>query len=338
LNHGIQLSADGKILFASSLSDVYAYDYDAADGTAGSAKHVITGMAQKGHSARTLLIPKHNSHLLLVSRGSNANIDSATAEVGSARSQIRIFNIDELLKSSSAVQYSDGQVLGWGLRNSVGVAEDPTTGYVWSVDNSIDEMKRKGVDVHDSNPGDELNFHGLPNDTASEFHGRNYGYPACVAIFDSSSIDDYPGGAKTGLQMVGDQMPSSYYTDEWCKSQTVAPFITFSSHLAPLDIKFRPNGRSAVISFHGSWNRKPPNGYRLSSVAYAKGFPEADKQSQSAERQLMWNEDNSLCPGQCFRPVGLVFDHVAKRLFMTSDTSGELFVVTGTETCHDRDS
>ncbi|KAG6008382.1 hypothetical protein E4U21_004587 [Claviceps maximensis] len=331
LNHGIHLSSDGKTLFASSLSDVYAYDYDAKKGTVGMAKHVITGMVQKGHSARTLLVPKHNPNLLLVTRGSNQNIDNETIDIGSARSQIRIFKIDELLKSTSPVQYSDGDVLGWGLRNSVAVGEDPTTGYVWSVDNGIDEMKRKGVDVHSSNPGEELNFHGLPNDTESQFHGKNYGYPACVTIFDPNTIDGYPGGAETGLPMTGDQTPSNY-TDDWCKRNTVAPFVTFGSHLAPLDIKFTKNGQAALIAFHGSWNLKPPNGYRLSRVAYSNGFPVADRQSQTAEQQLMWNEDNSLCPNQCFRPVGLLIDEAAKRVFMTSDTSGELYVVTGTDT------
>ncbi|QPG94835.1 hypothetical protein C2857_007120 [Epichloe festucae Fl1] len=243
--------------------------------------------------------------------------------------------LDELLKRSSAVQYSDGQVLGWGLRNSVGVADDATTGYIWSVENSIDNMKRKGVDVHNTNPGEELNFHGLPNDTRSKVYGKNYGYPACVAIFDGSNVDGCPGEAKTGMQMVGDQMPSSY-TDDWCKRNTIAPSITFGSHLAPLDIKFSPDGGAALFSFHGSWNRKPPNGYRLSRVAYSKGFPRADKHSDTAEQELMWNADNAACPKRCFRPVGLVFDGTGKRLFMTSDSSGELYVVTGTDTCQYR--
>lgn len=47
----------------------------------------------------------------------------------------------------------------------------------------------------------------------------------------------------------------------------------------------------------------------------------------------MWNADNSNCPGKCFRPVGLALDSGAQggknRLFMTSDATGEIFVVTG---------
>ncbi|KHN98137.1 NHL repeat-containing protein [Metarhizium album ARSEF 1941] len=330
LNHGIELAPDCKTLFASSSTDVYAYDYDVEKGTVGKARNVITGMDQGGHATRTLLIPRHNSDLLLVSRGSDGNIDRDTAEMGSARSQIRIFTIDHLLQADGPVKYSDGEVLGWGLRNSVGVAEDPTTGYVWSVENSIDNMQRKGVDIHTSNPGEELNFHGLPNDTASPVYGKNFGYPACVAIFDTSNVDSYPGGARTGLQMVGDQMPSNY-TDQWCQENTLSPHLSFASHLAPLDITFNAQGSAALISFHGSWNLKPPNGYRLSRVTFSQGYPKAETSSTTAEQELMWNKDNSECPGQCFRPVGLAFDKEGKRLFMTSDSSGELYLVMGSD-------
>ena len=113
-------------------------------------------------------------------------------------------------------------------------------------------MKREDEDVHNSNPGEELNFHGRPNDTSSDVYGKNFGYPACVAIFDTSNVKDYPGGAKTGMQMVGDQMTNNY-TDKWCQDDTVAPYITFGSHLAPLDIKFSKDGNQAFIAFHGSW-------------------------------------------------------------------------------------
>lgn len=41
---------------------------------------------------------------------------------------------------------------------------------------------------------------------------------------------------------------------------------------------------------------------------------------------ILWNPDNSRCPNGCFRPVGLAWDPKG-RLFMTSDRSGEIFVV-----------
>lgn len=250
MNHGIALSADGKTLFVSSSTTVFAYPYDATKGTVGSAKTIVTGMNQGGHSTRTLLIPENNPELLLVSRGSDGNVDEPTQEIGSARSQLRSFAIKSLLASEAPVEYAKGEVIGWGLRNSVGVADDPTTGNIWTVENSLDNMNRAGVDIHNTNPGEELNFHGRPNDTSSEVYGKNYGYPGCVAIYDPTNVKDYPGGADVGKQMAGDHLNN--IKDDFCQ-KTVAPRITFGSHLAPLDIHFHDDGSSALISFHGSW-------------------------------------------------------------------------------------
>ncbi|KAF4587487.1 NHL repeat-containing protein [Ophiocordyceps camponoti-floridani] len=265
LNHGIALSTDGKTLFASSSSDVWAWSYDASRGTTSNRRHVMTGMKQGGHETRTLLVPrKGDGNLLLVSRGSDGNVDKSTVDIQSAKSQIRVFRIDELLGGGEeAVGYDSGEVLGWGLRNSVGVGEDPTTGNIWSVENSLDNMHRHNRDIHQTNPGDELNFHGRPSDHHSRVYGRNFGYPACVAIFDASVVEGYPGGAKTGMQMTGDHMRGMNFTDEYCQSHTVAPVITLDAHLAPLDIDFLDDGSAAFISMHGSWNRKPGVGYRV---------------------------------------------------------------------------
>ncbi|KAM3449440.1 hypothetical protein MY3296_006905 [Beauveria thailandica] len=329
LNHGIALSGDGKTLFVSSDSNAYAYPYDASKGTVGNAKHLIKGMKQTGHVSRTLLVPRHNSDLLLVSRGSDSNIDKETADISSGRSQLRIFKIPDLVKDGAeAVEYTAGEVLGWGLRNSVGVADDPTNGHIWTVENSIDNMEREGTDIHNSNPGEELNFHGLPNDTSSAQYGRNFGYPGCVAIYDPSNVKSFSieGGPKVGLQMTGDHITG--YTDDWCRENATAPRLTFGSHLAPLDIKFLNDGSAALLAIHGSWNRQPPNGYRLSRVSFADGRPVAKADSDDAEEKLLWNADNAECPGKCFRPAGLWLDGKG-RTFMTSDSSGELFVVTG---------
>jgi sugar lactone lactonase YvrE len=41
LNHGIDLTADGKTLFVSSETTVYSYAYDATAGTVGAKKTVM---------------------------------------------------------------------------------------------------------------------------------------------------------------------------------------------------------------------------------------------------------------------------------------------------------
>lgn len=126
LNHGIDLSADGKSLFVSSMTTVWSYPYDAEAGTVGTRKTLITGMSGGGHSTRTVLTSKKNPDLLIVAVGSNANIDSATSQQSSGRSQLRIFSIAKI--SQASVAYTTGDILGWGLRNSVGMTENPVNG------------------------------------------------------------------------------------------------------------------------------------------------------------------------------------------------------------------
>lgn len=41
---------------------------------------------------------------------------------------------------------------------------------------------------------------------------------------------------------------------------------------------------------------------------------------------VLANADNSACPDHCFRPVGIAFDDQG-RLFMSSDASGEIYVI-----------
>jgi glucose/arabinose dehydrogenase len=107
---------------------VFAYPYDAAAGTVGTRKTLITGMSNGGHSTRTVWASKKVPDALIVAVGSNANIDSATSQQSSGRSQLRIFSIAKI--SQASVAYTTGEILGWGLRNSVGFSENPVTGGV----------------------------------------------------------------------------------------------------------------------------------------------------------------------------------------------------------------
>lgn len=108
-----------------------AYPYNAAAGSVGQARSIINGMAQSGyHQTRTLLIPKDRPNVLLVSRGSAPNLDLPTAEASSGRSQIRAFDLNKL--AYGPVPYTSGEVFGWGLRNSVGVGENPKDGGIVS--------------------------------------------------------------------------------------------------------------------------------------------------------------------------------------------------------------
>ena len=210
-------------------------------------------MAGSDHTTRTLLLSKKVPGLLVVTRGSTSNIDFEASEITSGHSQIKAFNLKNM--STSAVDFdTTGLRLGWGLRNEVGIAEHPITGGLYSVENSADQITRMGVDVHENNPGEEMNFLGYLNGTHSPNQGRNFGYPWCFAAWGVSELPNNQH-LHVGSQFAIDASSASHNenkTDAYCANQ-VAPRLTFQAHMAPIDIKFHNGGTEAWVSFHGSW-------------------------------------------------------------------------------------
>ncbi|KAK4157054.1 hypothetical protein C8A00DRAFT_12065 [Chaetomidium leptoderma] len=342
LNHGLELSEDGRTLYVSTSENVDRHMYDPDTMTVTNLTRLVVNMSHAdggGHVSRTLLLSRKQPDLLLVSRGSDGNLDPLAADESTGVSQIRAFNISAANTTDIQRPYSyptDGILIGWGLRNSVGVAEHPTTGGLYSVENSADEIARLGRDIHEDNPGEELNFHGFLNDTSSL--GANHGYPSCFALWNTT--DNFPS---LGKLQVGDQFAlanNASTNDTACAEHTTSPRLTFRAHTAPLDIKFSPgsgNGSNkAFISFHGSWNRDHPAGYKLSYVDFSAetGEPVAASDSLTAVKDVLTAPDVSACgggapggPAACFRPVGMAFDATGERLFVSSDATGEIWVV-----------
>lgn len=268
--------------------------------------------------------------MLVVTRGSTTNIDFDAASLDSGHSQVKAFNLNN--RTGAAYDFaSDGLRLGWGLRNDVGIAEHPSSGGIWSVENSADQLTRMGVDIHEDNPAEELNFLGYLDGKEYAPQGGNFGYPWC---FSAWGVDDLPdnGNFSVGSQYAIDASSDSNNenrTDAYCAEQ-LPPRLVFQAHMAPLDIKFNNSGQEAWITFHGSWDRTDPVGYKLSVVAFNEdGEPVDDLQSTTAARDIFANEDNSKCPDDCFRPVSLAIDSRG-RVFMSSDASGEIYLISPT--------
>jgi hypothetical protein len=196
------------------------------------------------------------------------------------------------------------------------------------VENSADQLTRSGESVSNNNPAEELNFHGFLNGTESPNFGQNFGYPRCFAAGEPSTLPDFDG-------QVGDSFVIETLNDTNMDSMcdNVTPRLSFQAHSAPLDIKFNTAGTSAWITFHGSWNRDEPTGYSLVVVEFANAEPVENSTSTTAARSVVFTEDLSPCnggDGTCLRPVGLDWDSQG-RLFMSSDGTGELWVVTRTD-------
>jgi len=71
-----------------------------------------------------------------------------------------------------------------------------------------------------------------------------------------------------------------------------------------------------------------PAGYYVGTVAFdaETGEPVDAATSNTSFVPVLSNVNNSRCPGNCFRPVGMAFDKQG-RMFMASDASGEIYVI-----------
>jgi len=179
-----------------------------------------------GHSTRTIVFG--NDGKMYVSVGSSCNICD---ESDSMRAAVVQFSRDG----------SGGKVFARGLRNSVGLAINPTTGELWATNNDRDNL---GDDV----PPERIN---IIKD------GKYYGWPQCYL----------PG-----------QRNPEYATAD-C-SGVEPPAITFQAHSAPLGMNFYTGTAfpadyrgDAFVAFHGSWNRSVPTGDKVVRVQVANGKP-----------------------------------------------------------------
>ncbi|TAQ88464.1 hypothetical protein B7494_g3247, partial [Chlorociboria aeruginascens] len=329
LNHGIYLTPDGKTLYASSATTVYKWTYDPVAVSVGTSSIVVMGMNTAGHITRTLLIPQNQPNLLVVSHGSDANLDYPAGTLSTERAVIKVFDMNSV-PSGGYNFVTGGYQAGYGLRNEVGIVFDGNN-LLWGVENSSDDIQRtvngQTTDVHADNPADELNYIG----NVSVANTQWYGYPTCFTIWNPSGVTD-----KTFS--VGDQFvltPNSTFNDTTCISNSAPPRLGFQAHSAPLDSKFDATYSNLYVSFHGSWDRQPPTGFKLVAVPFSKGSdgsynPTAALNSGSGGyKDIWWNTDVTQCSAiTCFRPVGIAING-AGRMFVTSDASaeGELFML-----------
>lgn len=73
-------------------------------------------------------------------------------------------------------------------------------------------------------------------------------------------------------------------------------------------------------------DRTSPVGYKLSRIAFSNGEPVEPSNSTTALADVFANANNSVCPNNCFRPVGMAIDSVG-RIFVSSDATGEIYVL-----------
>ncbi|GGY67336.1 sorbosone dehydrogenase [Marinobacter zhanjiangensis] len=134
------------------------------------------------------------------------------------------------------------RIFASGLRNPVGLDWEPHTGALWAVVNERDEL------------GSDL----VPDYLTSVRRGAFYGWPYS---YYGQHVDD----------RVKPQKPELV-------ARAVVPDFALGAHVAPLGLAFNNDGvaglgEGAFVGLHGSWNRRPLNGYEVVFVPFTDGRP-----------------------------------------------------------------
>jgi glucose/arabinose dehydrogenase len=141
------------------------------------------------------------------------------------------------------------RVFATGIRNPNGIDFEPTTGVMWTVSNERDEI---GNDM----PPDYL---------TSVKDGGFYGWPYS---YYGQHVDERAKPPRPDLV-----------------AKAIAPDYGLGPHTASLGLTFYTADAfpaqyrgGAFVGQHGSWNRKPLNGYRVVFVPFAGGRPQMPPQ------------------------------------------------------------
>lgn len=193
----------------------------------------------------------------------------------------------------SAVLVSDidgttPRVYARGLRNSVFLTTEPTTGSIWAT-----EMGRDFLG--DALPPDEIN---------RIEEGKDYGWPNCYGkqIFDPKGISK----------------------DSSICQKTQASLYDLPAHVAPLGLTFinsvqfpQHDQGDLLVAYHGSWNSTTPVGYKVVRL---------DVEDSRVVGATDFITGFIASTGVRARPVDLVFD-ASGNLFISDDHSDTIYVV-----------
>lgn len=235
---------------------------------------IVNNVPGGGHSTRTILFGPDGKLYLAV--GSSCNLCD---ERDSLRAAVTQFNRDG----------SGGRIFAKGLRNTVGLAFNPTSGELWGGNNDRDNL------------GDDL----PPEHVNIIKDGRNYGWPKCYL----------PG------------KPNPEYGSADC-SQVEPPAITVQAHSAPLGFAFYTGTQfpadyrgDAFMTLHGSWNRSVPTGAKVVRVQVDVGGARATGVDDFI---VGWQRPDGSRWG---RPVGLLVLPDGS-LLVSDDYAGKIWRVT----------
>jgi glucose/arabinose dehydrogenase len=236
LNSPFGMALVGDTLYIANTDAVVKVPYREGDLTIASAPVKVADLPAGtiNHHWTKSLTANADGSRLYVGVGSNSNVGERGME--NEKDRAAVLEIDPATGAR--------RVFASGLRNPTALAWQPQDGRLWSVVNERDEL------------GNDL----VPDYLTSVRDGAFYGFPYSYY------------GQNVDVRMQP-QDPAKV-------AAAIAPDYALGSHVAPLGLAFYtgsalpPRYRNgAFIGLHGSWNRKPPSGYKVVFVPFNQGAP-----------------------------------------------------------------
>lgn len=266
-------------LYVAEENAVSYYDYDATTLKLSNRIKIADLPSGGEHVTRSLLYLPPPDDRILVAIGSDCNV---CHESNPQRASILSIPAD----GGALTEYATG------LRNTVFMTIDPATNQVWGADMGRDFLG-------DNTPPDEINI---------LEQGKNYGWPICYG----DNVHD-----------------TAFDKNTYIRNPCMTPFETSShinipAHSAPLGLAFATGtgwapdyAGNLFVSYHGSWNRITPTGYKV--VRYVLN---ADGSMQSVEDFITgWLQSDGTALG---RPTGLLLKPDGQ-LFVADDKAGVIY-------------
>jgi glucose/arabinose dehydrogenase len=228
------------------------------------------------------LVASRDGKRLYASVGSNSNV----AENGMEKEERRAA-ILEIDRATGATR-----VFATGLRNPNGLAWQPQSGALWTVVNERDEI------------GSDL----VPDYMTSVKDGGFYGWPYS---YYGRNVDERVQPPRPDLV-----------------AKAISPDYALGSHVAPLGLVFYEKDlfgerfrNGAFVGMHGSWNRRPLNGYKVVFIPFSDGKPAAPA-PEAILTGFVDADGNAMG-----RPVGVAVDK-AGALLVADDVGNAVWRVT----------
>lgn len=229
------------------------------------------------------VIASPDGQRLYVTVGSNSNVGENGLEKEEGRAAI--WEVDPAGKTQ--------RLYAWGLRNPNGLDWEPTTGKLWTVVNERDEI------------GSDL----VPDYMTSVQDGGFYGWPYS---YFGQIVDERVEPKRPDLV-----------------AKAIKPDYALGPHTASLGLTFAKEGQQLGPAFgegvfigqHGSWNRKPPSGYKVVFIPFQGGMP----QGMPVDVLSGFLDEEGNARG---RPVDVRID-TRGGLLVTDDAGNRVWRVTG---------